>query len=75
MIKMKICRDNKACETWFGADGSFICRHGLVAKGDNYTAVSYNKCPSDLLYEYELEKWKDIDEVLEKLRLKFEIKP
>ena len=68
---MKICRDNNPCHTWFGADGSLICRHGLVAKGSQFTAVSYDKCPADLLYEYEMEKWRGFDKVLERLNLKF----
>lgn len=53
---MKMCRDGRLCEQWFGADGSLICRHGLVAEPSWGTAVDSN-CPADLLHKYELEKW------------------
>ncbi len=69
---MRICRDNNPCETWFGADGSFICRHGLVAEASDTTAVEYDRCPADLLYESEKVKWKqffkDLPRIMERVR-------
>ena len=69
---MKMCKDNNPCETWFGADGSFICRHGLVAEASDITAVNYENCPADLLYAWEKVKWKrffnDLPMILERVR-------
>lgn len=63
---MKICRDGDSCETWFGADGSLICRHGFVAEPSNSTEIDWN-CPLDLLYESEKRKWKQFFEELPRI--------
>jgi len=51
-----MCPDGNPCDTWFGADGCLICRHGLVASAGNNTSVDF-KCPLELLGESEKRKW------------------
>lgn len=66
------CPDGRPCDTWFGADGSLICRHGLVAEASPTTGLD-RKCPLEMLEESEKKKWKqffkDLPTIMENLRV------
>lgn len=67
-----MCPDGNSCDTWFGADGCLICRHGLVASAGDSTAVDF-KCPLKILEGTEKIKWnrfmEDLPHIMEKFRL------
>jgi len=51
-----ICKDKDECETWFGVDGSLICRHGVVSFPSNDTSLTWI-CPLEIQERYERKKW------------------
>lgn len=66
-----MCPDRNPCETWFGADGCLICRHGLVAEASNTTGLLW-RCPLEILEESEKKKWKQFFEDWPKIKRKLD---
>ena len=70
-----MCRDNKPCDYWYTADGAVVCRHGVCAEAADTTEVDF-KCPADLMYAGEKEKWeqfmKDWPMIQRRLRTSFQ---
>jgi len=68
---MKMCPDGNPCDTWFGADGCLICRHGLVAEASDTTAVNWENCPGRTIDREEREMLrqfiKDMPDLLPKI--------
>jgi len=60
------CPDGNPCETWFIADGSLVCRHGVCAFPSSSTNVDF-KCPAKLIQQYEEEKLKDFFNTINKI--------
>jgi len=62
------CPDGNPCETWFIADGSLVCRHGVCAFQYESTDSEF-QCPAELIQQYSEKRLKEFFEIINKMGL------